>query len=52
MITFGYQNENPGHILREFVSPSRPSTLVSDLRAIALIAAPWAIFALIMGVFG
>ncbi len=52
MITYGFRNENPGHVLREFVTPSRPCTLLSDMRALALILAPWAIFGLVIGVFG
>ncbi len=52
MITYGFRNENPGHCIREFVTPSRPATLWSDMRALALIVTPWAIFGFVMGVFG
>lgn len=52
MITTGYRNAKTGHCLREMVNPSRPSTLASDSRAIALILAPWAAFGLAMILFG
>lgn len=51
MITLAYRKAKTGHCLREFVNPSRPHTVFSDLRAIALIVSPWAAFIFFMGVF-
>jgi len=52
MITIGYQQTPKGHCLRELATPTRPSSAESELRAMALILAPWAVFALVLGVFG